>query len=227
AVGVFAGASLGRAAARGVGVAAVSLPVGGAWFVGLGAVMALTTSVNATMVVPSRLAIMVARDRLAPQWLGSIAPATGTPVIGLTLTLAASSLLLVSGQISLALNIAVFALVLLYFIHSFALLVLPRANPRLFGSVTVPLSPMIWRSAAVISLLAMGGLIVLQVVQDAGTLMRLSFAQRISQHALTTLELCAMWAAVGGAIYALGRRRGLRERHDYQAALARSHAPDA
>jgi amino acid transporter len=188
--------------------------------------MALTTSVNATMLVPSRLAIMVARDRLAPRWLGSIAPATGTPIIGLTLTLAASSLLLISGQISLALNVAVFALVLLYFIHSFALLVLPRANPRLFESVTVRLAPRVRRSAAVISLLAMGGLIVLQIVEDADTLRRLSFAQRISQHALTTLELCAMWAAVGLAIYALGRRRGSRERYDYQAALARSHASD-
>ena len=66
---------------------------------------------------------------------------------------------------------------------------------------------------------AMGGLIALQVAQDASTLARLSFAQRISKHALTTLELCAMWAAIGAAIYALGRRRGARERHDYEAAL--------
>ncbi len=66
---------------------------------------------------------------------------------------------------------------------------------------------------------AMGGLIALQVAQDASTLARLSFAQRISHHELTTLELCATWAAIGAAIYALGRRRGARERHDYEAAL--------
>ena len=209
-----------------VEVAAVYLSVGAAWFVGLGAVMALTTSVNATMLVPSRLAIMVARDRLAPAWLGSISRATGTPVIGLTLTLAASGVLLLSGQTSLALNIAVFALVLLYFLHSFALLVLPRANPRLFASVTVRIAPVVRRGAALVSLFAMGGLIVLQVVDDAGTLSRLSLSERISNHALTTLELCAMWAAVGAAIYWLGRRRGARERHDYEAALTRSHASD-
>jgi amino acid transporter len=121
-----------------VDVARVYLPVGATWFVGLGAVMALTTSVNATMLVPSRLAIMVARDRLAPSWLGSISGATGTPVVGLTWTLAASALLLLSGQVSLALNIAVFALVLLYFLHSFAFLV-PRV-PSL-ASVTVRLAP--------------------------------------------------------------------------------------
>jgi hypothetical protein len=72
----------------------------------------------------------------------------------------------------------------------------------------------------------MGGLIALQVVEDVGTLSRLSFAERISKHALTTIELCAMWAAVGAAIYALGRRRGAREQHDYQAALTRSQASD-
>ena len=227
AFGVLPGQRLAASPAPMVDVAAVYLPVGAAWFVGLGAVMALTTSVNATMLVPSRLAIMVSRDCLAPRWLGSIARRTGTPVIGLTLTLVASATLLVSGQISLALNIAVFALVLLYFLHSFALLLFPRANPPLFASVTVRIAPALRVTAAVVSLLAMGGLIVLQVVQDLDTLSRLSFLERVSRHALTTIELCGMWAAVGAAIYALGRRRGAQERHDYRAALTRSHASDA
>jgi basic amino acid/polyamine antiporter, APA family len=219
AFGVLPGARLAASAAPMAEAASVYLPVGAAWFVGLGAVMALTTSVNATMLVPSRLALMLARDRLAPRWLGSILPATGTPVLGLTITFAAAALLLVSGQVSLALNIAVFALVVLYFLHSLALLMLPSANPALFASVTarVPLS--VQRAAAVISMAAMGGLIALQVAQDSSTLSRLSFAQRISQHALTTLELCATWAAIGTGIYVLGRRRGARERHDYEAAL--------
>ena len=219
AFGVLPGARLAASAAPMAEAASVYLPVGAAWFVGLGALMALTTSVNATMLVPSRLALMLARDRLAPRWLGSILPATGTPVLGLTITFAAAALLLVSGQVSLALNIAVFALVVLYFVHSLALFLLPKANPVLFASVTarVPLS--LQRAAAVVSMAAMGGLIALQVAQDASTLARLSFAQRISKHALTTLELCATWAAIGAAIYALGRRRGARERHDYEAAL--------
>jgi hypothetical protein len=72
----------------------------------------------------------------------------------------------------------------------------------------------------------MGGLIALQLVQDAVTLSSLSFMERISRHSLTTLELCAMWAAIGAAIYALGRRRGAREHHDYHAALSSSHAAD-
>ncbi len=224
AFGVLPGARLAASPAPMVEVASVYLPVGAAWFVGLGALMALSTSVNATMLVPSRLALMLARDRLAPSWLGSIARATGTPAIGLTLTFAASAALLVSRQISLALNIAVFALVLLYFVHSLALLLLPRSNPSLFASVTVRIPLALQRAAAVLSMLAMGGLIVQQVIGDATTLMRLSFMERVSRHALTTLELCAMWAAVGAGIYVLGRRRGARERHDYESALKPTRA---
>ena len=223
AFGVLPGALLAASSAPMSEAAAVYLPVGAAWFVGLGALMALTTSVNATMLVPSRLALMLARDRLAPRWLGSILPATGTPALGLTLTFAAATLLLVSGQISLALNIAVFALVVLYFLHSLALLLLPRANPLLFASVTARVPLFLQRVAAVVSMAAMGGLIVLQLAQDGSTLARFSLAERIARHALTTAELCTMWALLGAAIYALGRRRGARERHNYEAALKATH----
>jgi amino acid transporter len=136
AFGVLPGARLKSSPAPMAEAGAVYLPFGAAWFVTLGAVLAITTSLNATMLVPSRLGIMLARDGLAPGWLGSIARSTGTPIRGLTLTLAASAILLLSGQLSLALNIAVFALVILYFLHSLALLLLPRKNPGLFRSVT-------------------------------------------------------------------------------------------
>src|SRR5262249_33752464 len=154
-----------------------------------------------------------------PGWLGSVLPATGTPVVGLTLTLAAAAILLVSGQISLALNIAVFALVVLYFLHSLALLLLPRANPHLFASVTarIPLSRQ--RVAAVGWMAAMGALISLQVIEDSKVLARSRLSDRIARHELTTVELSALWAVLGLAIYVLGRRRGARERYDYEAAL--------
>ena len=203
-------------------VAAVYLPTGATWLVTLGAVMALTTSLNSTMLVPSRLAIMLARDRLAPAWLGAIHPATGTPVRGLTLTLVGAVALLLSGQVTLALGIAVFALVLLYLIHSVALVLLPRANPRLFASVTVPISLTLQRAAAGLSILAMGGLVATQVVGDLRALRETSFTQRFARQSLTTLELCAMWALVGAVIYLLERRRALRDAHDYGAAFRSS-----
>jgi amino acid transporter len=207
AFGVLPGAELRRASAPMAAVASRYLPMGAAWFVTLGAVMALTTSVNATMLVPSRVGIMLAEDRLAPQFIGAISPRTGTPIVGLTLTLIVTLLLLVSGQVSLALNIAVFALVVLYFLHSVALLALPRANPPLFASVTLRMPLVVQRICAVISLLSMGTLIVVQLIGDAGVLRRFSFRERIANASLTTIELVVFWGAIGAVLYGLAARR--------------------
>jgi amino acid transporter len=207
AFGVLPGAELRRAAAPMAEVASRYLPMGAAWFVTLGAVMALTTSVNATMLVPSRVGIMLAEDRLAPQFIGAISPRTGTPIIGLTLTLLVTLLLLVSGQVSLALNIAVFALVVLYFLHSVALLALPRANPSLFASVTLRMPLIVQRVCAVISLLSMGTLIVVQLLGDVDVLRRFSFRERIANASLTTIELVVFWGAIGAVLYGLAARR--------------------
>ncbi|HET9480126.1 MAG TPA: APC family permease [Candidatus Polarisedimenticolia bacterium] len=191
-----------------VEVAEAYLPAGGSWFVNLGALMALATSLNATMLVPSRMALMLASDHLAPGWLSSIFAPTGTPAVGLTLTLAASMLLLVSGQLGMALNIAVLALVMLYFLHSLALLLLPRRNPELLAQAAGPMTSLVRTSAAVFSLLTMGALILLMVAQDIRLVGATSFRERIAGQSLTSLELVVFWAAVGSIVYALsGRRR--------------------
>ncbi|HMZ23032.1 MAG TPA: hypothetical protein PLD20_34225, partial [Blastocatellia bacterium] len=137
-------------------------------------------------------------------------PRTGTPIRGLTLTLAGAALLLLANQIALALNIAVFALVILYFLHSLTFLLLPRRNPSLFASITINIPASLQRAAVWTSLPAMGGLIALQVWQDVQTLFRLSLRQRLADHALTSLELVLVWGAVGVALYAMGSRRGQR-----------------
>jgi amino acid transporter len=214
AFGVLPGARLGASRAPMAEVAAVYLPGEAAWFVGFGAIMALTTSLNSTMLVPSRLMFILARDGLAPAWVGAINARTGTPVLGLTLTLGAAALLLVSGQLALALNVAVFALIVLYFLHSLTFVLLPRRNPALHRKITAAI-PAAWQFAAAwLSVLTMGGLIALQIVEDLRTLGRLSLRERIAERALTSLELVLLWGAAGLALYALRMTvlaRGTRE----------------
>ena len=214
ALGVLPGDRLAASPAPMAAAASVYLPFGAAWFVTLGAVMAITTSLNATMLVPSRLAVVLARDRLAPRWLGAIESRTGTPVRALTGTLAAAAVLVWTGQVSLALNIAVFALVALYLLHSLALLLLPRSNPALFREVTVRIPIGVQRLAAVLSMLAMAGLLLVQVIHDVRTLTKLSLAERIARRSVTTLELCLAWGIAGAAIYLLGRRQAVRAPED-------------
>jgi amino acid transporter len=166
--------------------ASAYLSVGGAAIVTIGALMALTTSVNATMLVPSRIAIVLAEDRLAPRWIGAVSPRTGTPVAGLTLTFAGALALLLTNRIALALDIAIFALVLLYLLHSVALLLLPRRNPALFAQVTVTTPLWLQRTLATISILFMGAL--------------------LTQISLSAVELLLFWSAVGAIFYIASRR---------------------
>lgn len=188
AFGVMPGEQLRGASAPMAVVASQYLPFGAAWFVTLGAVMALSTSVNATMLVPSRIGVMLAEDGLAPEWIGAVSPKTGTPITGLTLTLVAALLLLASGKVFLALNIAVFALVVLYFLHSVALVYLPIFNKELYRSVTLPMPRGLQLLAALLSLIAMGTLIVLMITDG------------------DTMKLMGFWAVIGAVLYLIARR---------------------
>src|SRR5437764_1234713 len=126
AFGVLPGTRLGASSAPMTEVASVYLPWGAAAFVTLGAIMAITTSLNPTLIVPSRMSLIFVEDGLTPRWLGVVNPRTATPVRALTLNMLACLILLVSNQLALALNIAVFALVLLYFLHSLTFLLLRK-----------------------------------------------------------------------------------------------------
>ena len=74
--------------------------------------------------------------------------------------------MLISGQLSLALNVAVFALVVLYFIHSLVFLFLPRLNPSLASEIEINLPRRVQQVAAVVSVISMGLMILIQLRQD-------------------------------------------------------------
>jgi basic amino acid/polyamine antiporter, APA family len=203
--GVLPGGRLQASSAPMAEVASLYLSKRAALFVTVGAIAAIMTALNGTMLVPSRLAIMIVEDRLAPRWLGLVNPSTATPIRGLTLTLLCCALLLISGQLSLALNVAVFALVVLYFIHSLVFLLLPRLNPTLASEIQINLPHRMQQVAAVVSVLAMGLMIAIQLGQDAEVLRTQTLAQRISGQSLTSIELIFVWGLVGIGLYQLAR----------------------
>jgi basic amino acid/polyamine antiporter, APA family len=209
--GVLPGARLQASNAPMAEVASVYLPAAATAFITFGAIMAIMSALNGTMLVPSRLALMFAKDRLAPQWVAAINPRTATPIRGLTLTLIACVVLLVSRQLSLALNIAVFALIILYFLHSLAFLLLPYMNPQLYREITVAIPRPILFASAVLSVIAMGSMIAVQIVQDIEILRVQSLRDRIMQHSLTSLELAILWAIFGAGLYAFSRWMGKRQ----------------
>jgi amino acid transporter len=205
AFGVLPGGQLKASSAPMADVAAIYLPAGAAIFVTLGAIAAIMTALNGTIFVPSRLAIMFVRDGLAPRWLGFINESTATPIRGLTLTTICCAILLISGQLALALNVAVFALVVLYFIHSLVFLFLPRLNSVLANEIEISLPLRVQQGAAIVSVVSMGVLILIQLRQDVIALQTLSLGERIDQGALTSIELLLVWGLVGLGLYQLAR----------------------
>ena len=203
--GVLPGGRLQASSAPMAEVAAIYLPAGAAIFVTVGAIAAIMTALNGTIFVPSRLAIMFVEDGLAPRWLGFINKATATPIRALTLTLVGCAVLLASGQLALALNVAVFALVVLYFIHSLVFLLLPRLNPALASQIEITLPRRVQQAAAVVSLLSMGLMILIQLRQDIEVLRTQTLSERLNGQSLTSIELIVVWGIVGVALYQLAR----------------------
>ena len=139
--------------------------------------------------------------------------------IKINLTLLCCAILLVSGQLSLALNVAVFALVVLYFIHSLVFLFLPRLNRALASEVAINLPRRVLQVAAVVSIVSMGVMILIQLRQDVDVLRTSSLSQRITEHSLTSIELVFVWGIVGLVLYQLARmqRRKLIAKADAHA----------
>jgi basic amino acid/polyamine antiporter, APA family len=205
--GALPGGRLQASSAPMAEVASIYLPAGAAMFITIGAIAAIMTALNGTIFVPSRLAIMFVEDGLAPRWLGFINKATATPIRALTLTLICCAILLISGQLSLALNVAVFALVVLYFIHSLVFLLLPRLNPSLASEIKISLSHRLQQAAAIVSLLSMGLMIVIQLRQDVAVLSTQTLSQRINGQSLTSIELIVVWGVIGAGLYQLARMK--------------------
>jgi hypothetical protein len=110
----------------------------------------------------------------------------------------------------LALNVAVIALVGLYFIHSLVFLLLPRLNPLLASHISIRMPGWLLTTSAVVSVVSMGTLIAIQLASDINTLKSTTLGQRITEHSLTSLELIVVWGLVGIVLYQLARIRSGR-----------------
>ncbi|MFT4512616.1 MAG: APA family basic amino acid/polyamine antiporter [Planctomycetota bacterium] len=181
--------------------AAVYLPVGARELVTIGAIMAIATSLNATLLVPARLAWSMAQVGKLPRAFGRVHPKRQIPVFGVTVSALLVAILAWSGKRHLALAIATSALIALYVIHSIALLALPRRNPQLFAEVKTRLSRKWQVLAAWLSVASLTTVLVIQFGGDVAKRCRAPLAED-----LTTLELLLLWIALGLVLARTSRR---------------------
>jgi len=92
-------------------------------------------------------------------------------------------------------------------------LLLPRLNPTLASEIAINLPHRMQQVAAVVSVLAMGFMIVVQLLLDAEVLRTQTLVQRIKEQSLTSIELIFVWGLVGLGLYQLARsqRRSIKE----------------
>ena len=187
--------------------AASYLPFGAQAIVTLGAVMAVGTSLNASMLVPARLAWTMAGEGHMPAIFARVHPERRTPVVGLLISTGLMAGLLISGRMGLALGISVVALMILYCTHSLALILLPNRNPGLFAQVQATISR---RTQLLAGWTSVGALTLIIGLQFRGDLVRMStasFRSRFASFDLTSLELLALWTGIGLVLFQLYRPR--------------------
>ncbi|MEO6597039.1 MAG: APC family permease [Planctomycetota bacterium] len=182
--------------------AATYLPVGAREFVTIGAIMAIATSLNATLLVPARLAWSMAQLGQLPRAFGRLHARRQIPVFGVTMSALLIALLVVSGQRHVALAIATVALMALYAIHSLALLALPTRNPQLYAQALTRVPRWLQVAAAWLSVASLTTVLGIQVEGDVVRRWTSPW-----QNEPTTLELLLAWILVGLVLERFGAHR--------------------
>lgn len=182
-------------------VASVYLPVGAAGIVAIGALMAFMTSINGSILVPSRTLFVFAEDRILPTFLSRLSK-HGIPHVSLLICLGISLVLIWTETIDYMLNIALQGIFVLYIFHASALICLPFVKPDLYKTCQIRFTPAF---LIVCSLFSMSSII--------------WFSQELFTSDPRVIFLMAIWVVVGTLLYWTARRQGKKDGFDYDKRL--------
>lgn len=167
----------------------------GSQIVAIGAIAAFLTTINACMLVPSRILYVFAKDRVAPSSLSKVSKRFGTPHISLTINVALSLFLVWTHTLSYLIAISLQTLIILYATECLALGLLPWVNKELWQQVPTKL-----RKGWIVA----GGFL--------ACLCQIGLYATIPNPFSLPL---AGWATLGLVFYGYARYRGRKEGFDY------------
>jgi len=199
AFGVLPAESLATSQSAMADAAGVYLPKWGSSIVAIGAMSAFLTSINGSILVPSRMFFVFSEDRLMPPILSKIHPTWRTPYVSLIISAAICIALIWSKSAIFLLNTGLVGIFIIYLIQGIALISLPYVNPSLYESAKFkPSIPALW---------LMGGIVILTM----------------GYFTFTTLPNVFLWVLIGGligtGIYWMGLSLGKKEGFDYEARM--------
>jgi len=197
--------------------AARYLPWWGGAVVTIGALMAFSTCLNATLFVPARILYVFGEDRVLPRWLALVSERFRTPWVSLLVNAVVAMALLWTKKFGYVLDIAIVGMFLVYGIHSASLMLLPFVRPSLYEQARVRLKPFLLVILGLLSVASMGYLTVVTVARDIARRANLAPDER----GIAIWQLVLIWLAVGTVFYLLARWEGTRAGFDYKAQLER------
>jgi basic amino acid/polyamine antiporter, APA family len=202
--------------------AARYLPWWGGAVVTIGALMAFSTCLNATLFVPARILYVFGEDRVLPQWLSRVSERFRTPWVSLVVNVVIALSLLWTKSFGYVLDIAIVAMFVVYGLHSSSLVALPFIRSELYKKARIKLHPALLVIFGLISLASMGYLTVVTIARDVARHAGLPPDQR----GLMIWQLLLVWVAVGTLLYVIARWEGRRSGFDYDLLLTEDWADD-
>ena len=203
AFGVLPADSLATSQSAMADAAGVYLPRWGSSIVAIGAMSAFLTSINGSILVPSRMFFVFSEDRLLPPVLSKVHPVWRTPHVSLIISAMICLGLIWSKSAVFLLNTGLIGIFIIYLIQGISLVCLPYVNSSLYESAQFrPSIPVLW---------VIGGTVILAM----------------GYFTLTTLPDVFLWVLIGGiigtGIYWIGRKLGAKEGFDYNARMNRDY----
>jgi len=195
AFGVLPAATLAQSSSAMADAAAQYLPPWGSSIVAIGAMSAFLTSINGSILVPSRMLFVFSEDRLMPKILAKVHPKWRTPYVSLIISAIICILLIWNQSANYLMNAGLIGIFIIYCFQGIALMALPTVNKRLFNSVQFKLPKWLLYLVGLMSALPMAYFLIVTIK---------------GVFSFTIIGLL-----VGTVLYYIGRYHGKKDGFDY------------
>ena len=200
AFGVLPAETLAQSESAMADAAAVYLPPWGAGIVAIGAMSAFLTSINGSILVPSRMLFVFSEDRLLPPFLASVHPKWRTPHVSLIISGIICTSLVWTKSSYFLMNTGLIGIFIIYIMQGIALVSMPTVNKSLYESARF--KPPIW------------------VLYILGSITILSMGYFTAQIIADVFFWTMGGIAIGILVFIAGKANGQKEGFDYEARMS-------
>ena len=200
AFGVLPAETLAQSESAMADAAAVYLPPWGAGIVAIGAMSAFLTSINGSILVPSRLLVVFSEDRLLPPFLASVHPKWRTPHVSLIISGIICTSLVWTKSSYFLMHTGLIGIFIIYIMQGIALVSMPTVNKSLYESARF--KPPVW------------------ILYILGSITILSMGYFTAQIIADVFFWTMGGIAIGILVFIAGKANGQKEGFDYEARMS-------